>query len=192
MIFARCVFLFAGTFGLLALLPMYFLESRIGRDQPPAISHPEYFYGFLGVAVSWQVAFLVIAGDLLRFRPLMVLAVLEKAAFGLAVVALFLGLRVLAVMLIFGLIDLTLGALFLVALSAETQSVSKDGSGPEDRRVVFSHGGRMACPSLPVPYEGNSRTLWDILGEMASNTPADRDHGICRGLFLAKGGTLKS
>ena len=115
MIFARRVFLIAGVFGLLALLPMYFLEGRIGRDQPPAITHPEYFYGFLGVAVSWQVAFLVIARDPLRFRPLMVPAVLEKATYGLAIVALFLGGRLTAVMLASGLIDLTLGVLFVVA-----------------------------------------------------------------------------
>ena len=115
MIFARRVFLIAGVFGLLALLPLYFLEGRIGRDQPPAITHPEYFYGFLGVAVSWQVAFLVIARDPLRFRPLMVPAVLEKATYGLAIIALFMGGRLTAVMLSSGLIDLTLGVLFVVA-----------------------------------------------------------------------------
>ena len=70
MIFARRVFLIAGIYGLLVLLPLYFMEARIGRDQPPAITHPEYFYGFLGVAVSWQVAFLVISRDPVRFRPL--------------------------------------------------------------------------------------------------------------------------
>ena len=65
---------------------MYFLEGRIGRDTPPPITHPEFFYGFLGVAVAWQAAFLVIARDPVRFRPLMVPAVLEKAAFALAIV----------------------------------------------------------------------------------------------------------
>lgn len=115
MIFARRVFLFAGTLGLLALLPMYFLEGRIGRDQSPAITHPEYFYGFLGVAVSWQVAFLFIARDPLRFRPLMAPAILEKTTYGLTIVALFLGGRLAAVILASGLIDLTLSVLFVVA-----------------------------------------------------------------------------
>ena len=32
MIFARRVFLGAGTYGLLALLPLFFMESRIGRE----------------------------------------------------------------------------------------------------------------------------------------------------------------
>ena len=115
MIFARRVFLIAGIYGLLVLLPLYFMEARIGRDQPPAITHPEYFYGFLGVAVSWQVAFLVISRDPGRFRPLMVPAVLEKATYGIATIALFVGGRLSGQMLTSGLIDLTIGVLFLVA-----------------------------------------------------------------------------
>ena len=115
MVFARRTFLVAGTYGLLALLPMYFLEGRIGRDSPPPVTHPEFFYGFLGVAVAWQVAFLVIARDPVRFRPLMLPAVLEKASFGLPAVALWLGDRLAAPMLAAGLIDLTLGVLFVLA-----------------------------------------------------------------------------
>ena len=115
MIFAKRVFLIAGIYGLLVLLPLYFMEARIGRDQPPAITHPEYFYGFLGVAVAWQAAFLVIARDPVRFRPLMLPAVLEKASFGLPAVALWSGGRLAAQMLAAGLIDLTIGVLFLVA-----------------------------------------------------------------------------
>lgn len=115
MVFARRTFLIAGVYGLLVLVPMYFLEGRIGRDTPPPITHPEYFYGFLGVAVAWQVAFLVIARDPVRFRSLMLPAVLEKASFGLPVIALWLGSRLAAPMLAAGLIDLGLGVLFVVA-----------------------------------------------------------------------------
>jgi hypothetical protein len=115
MIFARRAFLIAGIYGLLVLLPLYFMEARNGRDQPPAITHPEYFYGFLGVAVSWQVAFLVISRDPVRFRPLMVPAVLEKATYGIATIALFVGGRLSGQMLMSGLIDLTIGVLFIVA-----------------------------------------------------------------------------
>ena len=52
MLFARRTFLVAGIYGLVVLLPMYFLEGRIGRDTPPPITHPEFFYGFLGVAIT--------------------------------------------------------------------------------------------------------------------------------------------
>src|SRR5439155_18961503 len=85
----RWLFRLAGIYGLVVLLPLYFLEERIGRDDPPAISHPEYFYGFVGVALAWQVVFLLIAQDPVRFRPLMVPAVLEKATWSIATFGLF-------------------------------------------------------------------------------------------------------
>ena len=46
--FAKIIFLVAGIYGVLVLAPIYFMESTIGRQTPPAITHPEYFYGFLG------------------------------------------------------------------------------------------------------------------------------------------------
>ncbi|HEU4700826.1 MAG TPA: hypothetical protein VFS40_16710 [Gemmatimonadales bacterium] len=79
--FARRVFTGAGIYGVLLLAPMYFLERRIGELAPPAITHVENFYGFLAVTLAWQVAFLVIGRDPLRFRPLMPVAMLEKAGY---------------------------------------------------------------------------------------------------------------
>lgn len=113
--FARWVFLVSGIYGVLLLPPLYFLEERLGRDFPPPINHPEYFYGFVGVALMWQVAFLVIAGDPLRYRPLMVLAALAKFSFGIAAAALFAGGRLAAVVFGFACVDLAMGCLFLVA-----------------------------------------------------------------------------
>lgn len=54
--FAKRVFSVAGLYGVIVIVPMYFAEGRIGRDHPPAITHPEFYYGFLGVAgksCSW-------------------------------------------------------------------------------------------------------------------------------------------
>ena len=56
--FSRWVFRIAGIYGLIVLVPQYFMEGRMGADYPPAITHPEYYYGFLGVGVAWQIAFL--------------------------------------------------------------------------------------------------------------------------------------
>ncbi len=91
------------------------MEDHIGRDCPPPITHPEHFYGFVGVALAWQAAFLAIARDPVRFRPFMIPAVLEKATFGIAVVVLFFQNRVPEMVLGFGAVDLLLGALFFVA-----------------------------------------------------------------------------
>lgn len=53
-----------GIYALVLLLPQYFLETRIGVDSPPAASaHPEFFYGFIGVAVAFQIVFLIISRD---------------------------------------------------------------------------------------------------------------------------------
>ena len=46
--FPRRVFAVAGWYGLIVMLPQYFLEAKIGRDYPPAITHAENFYGFIG------------------------------------------------------------------------------------------------------------------------------------------------
>ena len=113
--FAKWVFLLAGIYGVLIVTPQFFLEERISRDYPPAITHPEYFYGFAGVALAWQVAFIIISRDPVRYRPIMLAGVLEKATFGFATLALFLEERLHASMLAFGLIDLMLGTLFIVA-----------------------------------------------------------------------------
>lgn len=115
MVFARWVFGVAGVYGLAVLLPQYFFEEKVGRDFPPPVTHPEFFYGFVGVALAWQVAFLVIARDPVRYRPLMPVAVLEKLGFGVAAVVLFAQQRLAAAPLAFGVIDLVLGVLFVAA-----------------------------------------------------------------------------
>ena len=113
--FAKIVYTVAGVYGLLVLLPQYFLEEKTGRDFPPPVTHPEYYYGFIGVALAWQVLFLLLARDPLRYRAMMLPSILEKASFGIAVIVLFILNRVGPVMLGAGIIDLLLGALFAVA-----------------------------------------------------------------------------
>jgi hypothetical protein len=113
--FSKWVFRIAGVYGLAVLVPQYFLEERIGIDTPPAITHPEFYYGFLGVAVAWQIAFFVIAGDPIRYRPMMLVGVLEKLSFGIACIVLFTQQRLAAQMFAAGMVDLALGALFCLA-----------------------------------------------------------------------------
>jgi hypothetical protein len=113
--FARRVYTIAGVYGLIVMLPQYFLFDRIGRDDPPAITHPEYFYGFVGIVIAWQIAFLVIARAPERYRALMPVTVLEKLVFAVPVVILFAQGRVAPTAVFFAGIDLVLGALFLAA-----------------------------------------------------------------------------
>jgi len=114
--FAKRVFLVAGIYGIVVLLPQYFVEW--GLDLPEPMARPEHFYGFIGVALSWQFVFLVIARDVERYRSLMLVGVLEKLSFGAAVVILYFASRVSAGVLVAGAIDLALGAMFVLAYRA--------------------------------------------------------------------------
>ena len=113
--FARITFLVAAVYGVLALAPQYFLESYIGRTDPPAITHPEFFYGFIGVALAFQIVFLIISRDPVRYRPLMLASVVEKFSFGIAAIVLYMQGRLSANMLGAGLVDLVLGVLFIAS-----------------------------------------------------------------------------
>jgi len=78
--FARWSFRAAAIWGLVLAPPLFFLEKRIGADQPPPITHPEYFYGFAGVVFAFQLVFLVISTNPRRYRPLMPPSLVEKLA----------------------------------------------------------------------------------------------------------------
>ena len=60
---------------------MFFLEGRFGRDYPPPITHPEFYYGFVGAVFAWQLVYLLVAWDPLSYRPLMLLGALCKMSF---------------------------------------------------------------------------------------------------------------
>jgi hypothetical protein len=113
--FAKIVFRIAGIWGVLVLTPLYFIFDLIGRNDPPPITHPGFFYGFVGTALAWQIAFFFIATDPVRYRPLMIPSVFEKFSYGVAVIILVMQHRMRASDLIFGGVDLLLGALFAIA-----------------------------------------------------------------------------
>jgi len=113
--FAKVVFWVAGIWGVLVLTPLYFMFDLIGRKDPPAITHPGFYYGFAGLGLAWQIAFLVIARDPVRLRPMMIPSVVEKFSYGIAVVALVLQGRMHESDLVFAGTDLVLGILFVAA-----------------------------------------------------------------------------
>ena len=112
---AKWTFNIAGIWGLLILLPQYFLEEKNNRDFPPAITHPEYFYGFIGVALAFQILFLIIAGNPVRYRGAMIAAMLEKLSCGAAVIVLYVQQRVASLILGLAILDLVIGAFFVIA-----------------------------------------------------------------------------
>ncbi len=113
--FAKWVFLLAGVSGILMVVPPYFLERQTGEDYPPPITHPEYYYGFFGVTLAWQVLFLVIGSDPVRYRTAMLPAMLEKVGFAVAIPVLYAAGRVAAVWIAFASMDAIWLVLFVVA-----------------------------------------------------------------------------
>ena len=113
--FARRVYTGAGIYGVLVLLPMYFTVDRTGRDYPPAVTHLEYYLGFVGVALAWQLAFLVIGRDPIRFRPLMPVTFVEKLIFAVPATAMFLRGNLPPPTMAGAVIDMVLCALFVMA-----------------------------------------------------------------------------
>jgi hypothetical protein len=113
--FARIVFWIAGSWGFLTLTPLYFMFDLIGRNDPPPITHPGFFYGFMGVGLAWQMAFCIIATNPIRYRLLMLPSVFEKFSYGVAVPILVMQGRMHSSDLVFGGADLLLGVLFVIA-----------------------------------------------------------------------------
>ena len=113
--FARYTFAAAGIYGILVLLPLYFMFDKIGVDNPPAITHPEYYYGFVGMALAFQLVFLVIASDPKKYRTIIPAAILEKFSFGIPTMILLVQGRVGGPIVIGAAFDLVLGVLFVAA-----------------------------------------------------------------------------
>ena len=121
--FAKIVFWLAAISGFFTITPLYFMFDLIGEKDPPPITHPAFFYGFVGVALVWQITFAIIARDPVRFRTIMIPAVLEKLVYSIPVIVLVLQKRTRPADLLFAAIDLSLGVLFVIAYLRTPHSV---------------------------------------------------------------------
>jgi hypothetical protein len=110
---AKTVFTLAGIWGIVVLLPLYFSFDLVGRVYPPAVTHPDFYYGFAAVALAWQVAFLVIGRNPVRLRPMMIPAIAEKLGYVLTLTVLYLRGRLLLGQFAVAVPDFLLGLLFV-------------------------------------------------------------------------------
>jgi hypothetical protein len=113
--FAKIVFYVAFAWGILIFTPLYFMFDTIGRQDPPPITHPGFYYGFAIVGLTFQFVFFVIARDPVRFRPMMLPSMLEKFGYFASFVALYFQHRLHGSDLVFAGVDLVLGVLFVLA-----------------------------------------------------------------------------
>jgi len=126
--FAQRLFLVCSVYGVVVVAPLLFLEQTIAAESPPAITHPEFFYGFVWVALAWQIVYLMMSRDPLRYRPLLVPAVVGKAGFAISALVLFAQGRLEAAGVGLAGIDLLMAGLFVWAfLSLRRQGWREGG-----------------------------------------------------------------
>jgi len=92
--FAKVVFVGAGMWGIGVLTPLYWLVDVSGRRYGVPTEYPQFYYGFLSVAMAWQIAFLIIGSNPARFRMLMIPGMLEKLGYVVPLVVLYQQARV--------------------------------------------------------------------------------------------------
>ncbi|NCN84572.1 MAG: hypothetical protein GW808_09205 [Sphingomonadales bacterium] len=113
--FIRIIFVLAAAWGFFALVPGLFDEAG---------PRPEYYYGFIGLALVFQLIFILIAFDPARYRPLIPIGVLEKLAFFLPVTLLYLQGRVAMGPVFFGaMVD----GLFMLLFAASWMVSRREG-----------------------------------------------------------------
>jgi hypothetical protein len=123
--FAKVVFTVAGIWGILQIVPMYFIFDYIGQKAPPTINHPEFYYGFAGVTLAWQFVFLLIGSNPRRYRTMMLPSILEKASYVLAIIVLIVQHRLSVSIALPATSDFVLGVLFT---SSFMKTISRDES----------------------------------------------------------------
>ena len=113
--FAKILFYIAAIWGILVVTPLFFIFDKIGVQDPPPITHPLFYYGFAGVTLAWQFVFLVIARNPARYRPLMLVSILEKLGYFLPALILYSQPRIHPADLLLSSGDALLAILFLIA-----------------------------------------------------------------------------
>ncbi|HEY3947581.1 hypothetical protein [Phenylobacterium sp.] len=112
--FAQWTYRLAAAWGVLVLAPLLFLRRQIEAQTTP-FTHPEYFYGFLAVALVFQLVFFLVSRDPVRLRPLMPITALEKWSWGAVAWIAFAKAQTQPAVVFFATVDMALGLLFLVA-----------------------------------------------------------------------------
>lgn len=118
MLFAKRVFQAAAIWGI-GLIGLVYAGYLAGFEQFDVYTnHTEYVHGFMLVTLAWQIAFLIIATNPVRYRLLMLAAMLEKFPFTLVTLILYATAPAGEAnpgILVAGLVDGLFGVLFAVS-----------------------------------------------------------------------------
>jgi len=122
--FAKYVFIGAGIWGIAVLTPLFWLVDITGRQYPPPNDYPQFFYGFIAVAMAWQIAFIVIGSNPLRYRTFMIPAMIEKFGYVSLLFLLYGRSRIPAIDVQPAIPDGLIGILFVVAFFMTGRAVA--------------------------------------------------------------------
>jgi hypothetical protein len=125
--FAKYVFIGAGIWGIAVLTPLFWLVDITGRQYPPPTDYPQFFYGFIAVAMAWQIAFIVIGSNPLRYRTFMIPAMIEKFGYVSLLFLLYGRSRIPAIDVQPAIPDGLIGILFVVAFVITGRAVRSVG-----------------------------------------------------------------
>lgn len=114
--FARWWFGMAFVYGMAAVLPLYF-RAPVGA--------PNFYYGFAGAAGATQFAYLLIATDPARFRPVIPVGILSKLSFAIPCILFYARGALGRDMLLFAAIDLLLATGFAAAWALTGRSAAR-------------------------------------------------------------------
>ncbi len=109
---SRNIFRLSGIYGLLILIPQLFRESSFATAGV-SLNHPEFFYGFFLVSLAFQVLFLIISTDPVKYRSVMLACFIEKGGHFTSCVLLFLNNRLATDMMIASSPDALMLCLFI-------------------------------------------------------------------------------
>lgn len=112
---AKWVFRTAGIFGLIVMVPLLFAMKLIDQIMPPAVNHPEFFYGFVILNICWQILYLFLSKDPIRFRPMMIPSFFAKASAPIALMWLYIQDRISNQWVAAAILDGVFAILFLVS-----------------------------------------------------------------------------
>jgi hypothetical protein len=102
----------AAISGLLSTVPLALSEKVM------EVKQPEFFYGFVFLNICWQISYLFLSSNPVRYRPMMIPAFLAKGSGTVALTWLYLLGRVSGQWIAVGTLDGVIAVLFLVAFWA--------------------------------------------------------------------------
>jgi len=106
---AKWIFLLAGVSGLLCTVPLLFAENTMGGRQA------EFYYGFVCLDICWQILYLFLSSDPIRYRPMTIAAFLAKGSGTIALTWLYLLARVSVQWIVIGAVDGIFAMFFAIA-----------------------------------------------------------------------------